>query len=146
VKHQAGERTLQTAQDAYAGSGIDVEVLPFIEDMAAVYAWADLIVCRAGALTVAEIEAAGLPAVFVPFPAAVDDHQTANAAAMQSAGAAIILNEKGLTADSLAATLAEWLKDRPSLSERAEKSRSLAKPDALRRITTVCLEAAGVAA
>ena len=146
VKHQAGERTLQTAQDAYAGSGIDVEVLPFIDDMAAAYAWADLIVCRAGALTVAEIEAVGLPAVFVPFPAAVDDHQTANAAAMQSAGAAIIVNEKGLTAESLAATLTEWLKDRTTLSERAEKSRSLAKPDALSRITTVCLEAAGVTA
>ncbi len=146
VRHQAGSRTLQTALDAYAGSGLDVEVSPFIEDMAEAYAWADLVVCRAGALTVAEIAAAGLAAVFVPFPAAVDDHQTKNARAMQEAGAAEILHEHDLDAKALAETLAGLLASRDVLCERAIRSRALAKPEALGRISSVCLEVAGVRA
>lgn len=143
VKHQAGERTLQTAIDAYRDSGLNVEVLPFIENMADVYAWADLVICRAGALTVAEIEAAGLPAIFVPFPSAVDDHQTANAKPLQDAGAALIIDEKNLSAEALAKSLSDWLGDRNALMHRAIRSRGLAKPDALDRITAVCLAAAG---
>jgi len=145
VRHQAGQRTLQTAIDAYAGTGLVADVTPFIDDMAEAYEWADLVVCRAGALTVAEIAAAGLAAVFVPFPAAVDDHQTANARAMEEAGAAVIMNEKDMTAESLASCLTEWLESRATLRDRAIKSRKLAKPNALARITDVCLEAAGVA-
>ena len=102
VRHQCGEKTLDIARQAYAGSGIEVELLPFIEDMAEAYSWADLVVCRAGALTVAELCAAGLPALFVPYPAAVDDHQTANARPMAAAGAAAIIQEAELTAASLA--------------------------------------------
>ena len=146
VRHQAGSRTLQTALDAYAGSGLDAEVTPFIEDMAEAYAWADLVVCRAGALTVAEIAAAGLAAIFVPFPAAVDDHQTKNARAMQEAGAAEILHEHDLDAKALAKTLAGLLASRDVLCERAIRSRALAKPEALGRISRVCLEVAGVRA
>ena len=117
--------------------------MPFIEDMAAVYEWADLVVCRAGALTVAELCAAGLPAVFVPYPAAVDDHQTANARPMADAGAAVIVQEPDLTPELLADLLREWLQSRAELMRRAEISRSLAKPDALSRITQVCLQQAG---
>jgi len=143
VRHQAGAGTLQTAVDAYAGAGMEAEVTPFIENMAEAYAWADLVVCRAGALTVAEIAAAGLAAVFVPFPAAVDDHQTANARPLEAAGAAIIMKEQELSAMALADCLAELLASRDDLRARAIKSRALATPNALGRITDVCLQAAG---
>jgi UDP-N-acetylglucosamine--N-acetylmuramyl-(pentapeptide) pyrophosphoryl-undecaprenol N-acetylglucosamine transferase len=143
VRHQAGERTIQAARDAYAEHGVDAELHSFIEDMAEAYAWADLVICRAGALTVAELSAAGLPAIFVPFPAAVDDHQTANAGPMAEAGAATILQQSELTGESLAELLRAWLSDRSSLLERARCSRSLAMPDSLGRITAHCLAAAG---
>ena len=143
VRHQAGERTIATAREHYERSGIHAEVLPFIEDMAAAYGWADLVVCRAGALTVAELSAAGVPAIFVPFPAAVDDHQTANAKSMAEAGAAIIVQERDLAAESLASLLQEWLSSREELCARALKARALAQPKALDRIAELCLELAG---
>jgi UDP-N-acetylglucosamine--N-acetylmuramyl-(pentapeptide) pyrophosphoryl-undecaprenol N-acetylglucosamine transferase len=146
VRHQCGERTLQLAKDAYEQNNVDVELLPFIEDMAEVYAWADLVVCRAGALTVAEICAVGLPALFVPYPAAVDDHQTANARPMEDAGAAVIIQESELTPELLASLLGDWLQSRASLMQKAERARALAEPDSLRRITEHCLEQAGGAA
>ncbi|MDH3304118.1 MAG: undecaprenyldiphospho-muramoylpentapeptide beta-N-acetylglucosaminyltransferase [Gammaproteobacteria bacterium] len=143
VRHQCGERTIDTARQAYADTGIDVELVSYIEDMAEAYAWADLVVCRAGALTIAELCAAGLPAVFVPYPAAVDDHQTANAGAMVRAGAATIIQESDLTPELLADLLREWLQSRDVLLLRADKARALAFPNALRRITELCLEQAG---
>jgi len=143
VRHQCGDRTVQAAKDAYEQNGVEVELLPFIEDMAAVYAWADLVVCRAGALTVAELCAAGVPALFVPYPAAVDDHQTANAEPMVTAGAAAIIQERELTSELLAELLRDWLQSRTSLMHKAEKARALAKPNSLRRITELCLEQAG---
>ena len=143
VRHQAGERTITAARENYRRCGIEAEVLTFIEDMAAAYAWADLVVCRAGALTVAELSAAGVPAIFVPFPAAVDDHQTANAKPMAEAGAAVIVQERDLTAESLARLLQEWLSSREELRARALKARSLAEPRALDRIVQRCLELAG---
>ena len=146
IRHQCGERTLQAAQDAYAENGVDVDLSAFIEDMAEVYAWADFVVCRAGALTVAELCAAGLPAVFVPYPGAVDDHQTANAGPMVAVGAATIIPEARLTPTLLADTLRDWMQSRANLLRRAEKARSLAKPESLCRITELCLEQAGVAA
>jgi len=146
VRHQCGERTLQIAKDAYADNGVEVELLPFIEDMAEVYAWADLVVCRAGALTVAELCAAGLPALFVPYPAAVDDHQTANARPMVAAGAAEIIQESELTPELLTGLLRDWLQSRASLMQKAEKARALATPDSLHRITELCLLQAGVVA
>src|SRR5690606_18255599 len=82
VRHQAGERHLQAARAAYRDAGVEAEVVPFVQDMAEAYAWADLAICRAGALTLAELAAAGVPAILVPFPHAVDDHQTMNAQAM----------------------------------------------------------------
>ena len=143
VRHQCGERTLDIAKQAYVDNGVDVQLLPYIEDMAEAYAWADLVVCRAGALTVAELCAAGLPALFVPYPAAVDDHQTANARPMAEAGAAFIIQESELTPARLANLLRDWLQSRETLLVRAEKARSLAKPDALNRITEHCLLQAG---
>ena len=147
VRHQCGERTLATAQAAYADSGVEVELLPFIDDMAGAYAWADFAVCRAGALTVAELCAAGLPALFVPYPEAVDDHQTANARPLAAAGAADIVPEAGLTPRLLAERLGEWLgADRATLAERGAKARALAIPDSLARITDICVAQAEVAA
>jgi len=146
VRHQCGSRTLDIARAAYAEANVEVELVPFIDDMAATYAWADLVVCRAGALTVAELCAVGLPALFIPYPAAVDDHQTANARPMADAGAAVIIDESMLNADVLAGQLREWLSNRQELLDKAEKAHRLDKPSALARITELCLEQAGVAA
>lgn len=142
VRHQCGERTRAVAESAYADSGVDVELLTFIEDMAAAYAWADLVVCRAGALTVAEVAAAGLPAVFVPFPGAVDDHQTANARSLTERGAALTIQERDLTPESLAEVVGELLADRPALAARADIARQARYPDALDEIATHCLRVA----
>jgi UDP-N-acetylglucosamine--N-acetylmuramyl-(pentapeptide) pyrophosphoryl-undecaprenol N-acetylglucosamine transferase len=146
VRHQTGELTFETARDAYTESNLEVELLPFIDDMATAYAWADLVVCRSGALTVAEICAVGLPALFVPYPGAVDDHQTANARPLADAGAAVIIDESMLSAEVLAMTLRDWLTSRLDLQAKAVQARGLAKPKALLRITELCLEQAGVAA
>jgi UDP-N-acetylglucosamine--N-acetylmuramyl-(pentapeptide) pyrophosphoryl-undecaprenol N-acetylglucosamine transferase len=146
VRHQCGERTLDIAKQAYAGHAVDVELLPFIEDMAAAYAWADLVICRAGALTIAELCAVGVPALFVPYPAAVDDHQTANARPMAEAGAGVIIQESELTPEGLADLLREWLQSRAELLQRAAKARALGAPESLRRITDICIEQAGAAA
>jgi len=146
VRHQCGDRTIDAARAAYDGSGIDVELMPFIEDMASAYAWADLVVCRAGALTVAELCAVGLPALFIPYPSAVDDHQTANARAMTDAGAAAIIQESDLTGRSLSDLLRDWLCERSVLQSRAARARVLSRPDSLHRIVNICLHEAGVIA
>ncbi len=146
VRHQTGQRTLAEARAAYEQHGIDADLSPYIEDMAEAYSWADLVICRAGALTVAELSAAGLPAIFVPFPSAVDDHQTANAQPMANAGAAAVVQQSDLSGESLAGLLTSWLGSRDALLERALKSRTLAQPEALNRITARCLECAGVTA
>lgn len=143
VRHQAGARTLDEARAAYDRAGLDVTLAPFIEDMAEAYGWADLVVCRAGALTVAELAAAGVAAIFVPFPAAVDDHQTANAEPLVEAGAAEILQERELDAETLADRLQAWLASRETLLARALRARTQARPEALARITGVCLDLAG---
>jgi len=145
VRHQCGSGTAAAAADAYAEHGVDAELVAFIEDMAAAYAWADLVVCRAGALTVAELCAVGLPALFVPYPAAVDDHQTANARPMADAGAAVIIDESMLSANVLAVQLREWLASRDALRAKAEAAHRLDRPLALARITELCLQEAGVA-
>jgi len=145
VRHQCGEKTLAAAREAYEVNGVEVDLVPFIDDMASAYAWADLAVCRAGALTVAELCAVGLPALFVPYPGAVDDHQTANARSMADAGAAVIIDQSMLSADVLASQLSDWLGSREDLLAKAETARGLDKPLALSRITELCLEQAGVA-
>ena len=144
VRHQCGERTIDTARQAYRDTDIEVELTPFIDDMAAAYAWADLVVCRAGALTVAELCAVGLPALFIPYPSAVDDHQAKNARPLVDAGAAMLIDEATLSEFSLADSLRRWLAGRDELQSKATRARELARPDSLSRISSVCLELAGV--
>jgi UDP-N-acetylglucosamine--N-acetylmuramyl-(pentapeptide) pyrophosphoryl-undecaprenol N-acetylglucosamine transferase len=141
VLHQCGARHLDATRAAWAASGIDARVETFIDDMAAAYAWADLAVCRAGALTVAELAAAGLGAVLIPFPAAIDDHQSANADVLVAAGAARLLPQPAASAEALAQLLGE-LSDRALLLAMATAARGLARPDAARRIAQACLEVA----
>lgn len=142
VRHQCGARHADAARKAYAEAGVAASVEPFIDDMAGAYAWADLVVCRAGALTLAEVAAAGLGAILVPFPHAVDDHQTRNAEAFVTAGAAVLLQEKNTDAATLARELARLLGDRAQLVRMGEAARTLAKPDAAAAIADVCLEVA----
>jgi len=144
VVHQTGERGLQEAVDAYTAAGVAANVVPFIEDMAGAYEWTDVVLCRAGALTVAELCAAGLEAVLVPFPHAVDDHQTANARAMVDVGGARIITDASLNeAESprvLAQLLVDLFADREQILSAANASRSLAKPDAASTIARRCME------
>jgi UDP-N-acetylglucosamine--N-acetylmuramyl-(pentapeptide) pyrophosphoryl-undecaprenol N-acetylglucosamine transferase len=142
VRHQCGSRGLDEARAAYAQAGVDAEVLPFIDDMAAAYGWADLALCRAGALTIAELTAAGLGAVLVPFPYAVDDHQTGNAQALVQAGAAELIQERDLDIEKLSQRLSTLLADRARLLAMAEAARTQAKPDAAETIARACLEVA----
>ena len=142
VLHQCGNRGIDEARDAYAKAGVDAQIVPFIEDMAGTYAWADLAVCRAGALTLAELTAAGLGAVLVPFPHAVDDHQTRNAEALVAAGAAELIQERDLDVQALAQRIEALLENRGKLIAMAEAARTLAKPDAAQVIARACMEVA----
>lgn len=138
VRHQAGAGKAQATQKDYADClGADdqaVEVLPFIEDMAASLAWADLVLCRAGALTVSELAVVGVAAVLVPFPHAVDDHQTHNARFLADAGAAVLVPQSELSAEYLAQCLAGDLSQREYLKQMAVKAQQLAKPQATTRL------------
>lgn len=141
VRHQAG-RTLEVAQAAYARAGVAATVTAFIDDMAEAYAWADLVVCRAGASTIAELAAAGCGAVLVPYPHAVDDHQTRNAGYLVGRGAAVLIPEAELDAQRLAHALGELLADRARLLAMARASRAAAWAGAERAIADAVLEAA----
>ncbi len=141
VRHQAGERGIDAARAAYRQAQVDAEVTPFIDDMAAAYAWADLALCRAGAMTIAELQAAGLGALLVPFPAATDDHQTKNADALVSIGAGRVLQERDLTAESLSACIAELTDTRAHMLEMAEAARRARVIDAAAQVADLCLAA-----
>lgn len=138
VIHQAGTRHVAALRDNYAAAGVDADVRDFIADMAEVYAWCDLAITRAGALTVAELAAAGVPSVLVPYPYAVDDHQTANAQFLVTAGAALLMPQSGLNAEQLAAVLMQLQPDQ--LAHMAQQARSLAKPDATAAVAQMCME------
>jgi UDP-N-acetylglucosamine--N-acetylmuramyl-(pentapeptide) pyrophosphoryl-undecaprenol N-acetylglucosamine transferase len=147
VLHQSGARGFDEAREAYANAGIEAQVVPFIDDMAGSYGWADLAVCRAGALTLAELTASGLGALLVPFPHAVDDHQTRNAEVLVAAGAAELISEPDLqrtllNVDHLTQRLHALLGDRSRLVAMAEAARTLAKPDAAQVIASACIESA----
>ncbi len=142
VRHQCGAKLADAARAAYAQSKVEASIEPFIDDMAAAYAWADVVVCRAGALTLTELAAAGVGAVLVPFPFAVDDHQTANAQALVHVGAAILLPESVASAERIAVQLGELHDDRARLLAMAVAARTLAKPEAAARIAEACLGAA----
>jgi UDP-N-acetylglucosamine--N-acetylmuramyl-(pentapeptide) pyrophosphoryl-undecaprenol N-acetylglucosamine transferase len=142
VVHQAGDKHLEALRQHYAGAGVAGELIPFIDDMAAAYRDADLVVCRAGATTVAELAAAGVASVLVPYPHAVDDHQTANAKYLADAGAAILVPQRELEPRALADLLRGLT--RPRLLEMAARARALARPDATQRVAQACVEAAGL--
>lgn len=141
VRHQGGRGKLTALEEGYAAAGVQADCLEFIADMAEVYAWADLVICRAGASTVAEIAAAGVAALFVPYPYAVDDHQTENARFLADAEAAWVIQQRDLTPQ----TLADWLaaRSRSELLDRANRARALAKPAATARVAQVVQELAG---
>jgi UDP-N-acetylglucosamine--N-acetylmuramyl-(pentapeptide) pyrophosphoryl-undecaprenol N-acetylglucosamine transferase len=144
IIHQTGERDYNDAQAAYHEAGSSAEVYPFITDMPALFARADLVLCRSGASTVAEITAAGKPAVFVPFPRAADDHQRVNAQALERAGAAVVVEETKLERVWLADTIAALLGDPGRLQRMSEAARKLAHPNAARDITAMAARLAGV--
>jgi UDP-N-acetylglucosamine--N-acetylmuramyl-(pentapeptide) pyrophosphoryl-undecaprenol N-acetylglucosamine transferase len=146
VRHQTGQRNLEAAGQRYREAGVDAELLPFVDDMAAAYAWADLVLCRAGALTVSELAAAGVPAVLVPFPFAVDDHQTHNAQFLVNDHAGILVPQENLTPANLAELLREFCAEpdegRRRLGTMAEAARRLARPEATRQVADLCLAVA----
>lgn len=134
IVHQTGEREFEQVRAAYEKAGIPVEVSPFIDDMPAAFARADLIVCRSGASTVAEIAAAGKTAVFVPFAAATDEHQLRNAELLASKNAAELITESQLTTARFVEVIASLLNDRSRLRAMESAARSLAHPDAAAHI------------
>jgi UDP-N-acetylglucosamine--N-acetylmuramyl-(pentapeptide) pyrophosphoryl-undecaprenol N-acetylglucosamine transferase len=140
VVHQAGEKHLETLRANYRAAGVEGELVPFIDDMASRYAQADVVVCRAGAITVAELSAGGVASVLVPFPHAVDDHQTANARFLAETGAALLLPQSELTPERLAGMLRGL--DRPRLLDMAKKARALGRPDAAKLVAARCMELA----
>jgi UDP-N-acetylglucosamine--N-acetylmuramyl-(pentapeptide) pyrophosphoryl-undecaprenol N-acetylglucosamine transferase len=140
VTHQAGGRNLESLRLNYANAKVDGELVAFIEDMAQRYAEADLVICRAGAITIAELSAGGMASVLVPFPHAVDDHQSANARFLSERGAAILLPQSGLTPENLSQLLGAL--DRPKLLEMARRARALGKPEAARIVADRCVELA----
>ncbi len=144
VIHQTGERDYNEALAAYTRAGGSAEVYPFIDDMPGYFARADLLVCRSGASTVAEVTAAGRPAIFVPFPRAADDHQKRNAQALERAGAAIMLEESKLKREVLVATVSSLLGDPARLARMAEAARKLSHPHAARDIARMAARLAGV--
>ncbi|HJY75447.1 MAG TPA: undecaprenyldiphospho-muramoylpentapeptide beta-N-acetylglucosaminyltransferase [Burkholderiales bacterium] len=140
VVHQSGEKHLEVLRKNYAGAGIEGELVAFIDDMARRYAEADLVICRAGAVTIAELSAGGMASILVPFPHAVDDHQTANARFLADKGAAILVPQREMTAEKLAALIGSL--DRPKLLDMARKARALGKPDAAALVARRCMEIA----
>jgi len=139
IWHQTGAATLDRALAAYEECGVKARVEPFIDGMAEAYGWADMVICRSGALTVSELAAVGLGAVLVPYPSAVDDHQTLNANYLVDAGAAVLLPQPSLNPESLATELREWAGDRARVIERSMRARDLAKPHATSELAEACL-------
>jgi len=140
VVHQSGEKHLEVLRKNYAGAGVEGELVAFIDDMARRYAEADLVICRAGAVTIAELSAGGMASILVPFPHAVDDHQTANARFLAEKGAAILVPQREMTAEKLAALIGSL--DRTQLLEMAKKARALGRPDAAALVARRCMEIA----
>ncbi len=139
VVHQAGERHLEQLQSNYQKAGVQAHCVAFIDDMAGAYEWADLVICRSGALTIAELAAAGVASILVPFPHAVDDHQTFNAKFLVSAGAAFLLPQNEMTPESIS-LIRNY--SRGQLQQMAERARAMAKPEAASEVARVCEELA----
>jgi UDP-N-acetylglucosamine--N-acetylmuramyl-(pentapeptide) pyrophosphoryl-undecaprenol N-acetylglucosamine transferase len=146
VRHQAGERWLEAGRASYAEAGVRADVRPFIEDMSEAYGWADLVICRSGALTVSELAAVGVASILVPFPNAVDDHQAYNAQYLVREGAALVIPDRELTEERLANELQRLCAGRGKLLAMAERARLLAKPRAADELAASCVELARRAA
>ena len=144
VVHQAGEKHIDALKRNYAQAGVEGELVAFIDDMARRYAEADLVICRAGAVTVAELSAGGMASILVPFPHAVDDHQTANARFLADRGAAVLIQQRDLTPERLADLIRST--DRATLLEMARKARALGKPEAAKLVAQRCMELAEMSA
>ncbi|MDB2705328.1 undecaprenyldiphospho-muramoylpentapeptide beta-N-acetylglucosaminyltransferase [Pseudomonadota bacterium] len=140
IKHQCGPKHLDDCQKNYTNAKVDAQVTAFIDSMADAYEWADLVICRAGALTIAELTAAGVGSLLVPYPYAVDDHQTHNAQTLVNANAAIIMQESELSVESITKVIAELVSKRDGLLNMAEKARSLVKIGTAKQIAGICLE------
>ena len=137
VVHQAGVKHLEQLQKNYADAGVHGNCVAFIDDMAGAYEWADIVLCRSGALTVAELAAAGVASILVPFPHAVDDHQSANAKFLANAGGAIVLPQNEMTPESVS-LIRNY--SRGQMLEMAQRARALAKPDAAEAVARVCAQ------
>ena len=142
VIHQAGDKHLLDLQKRYADLGVVADIRPFIEDMPAAYAQADLVICRSGAMTVSELAACGVASCLIPFPHAIDDHQTANAQFLSDADAAVLLPQKNLNPQDLALMIQNF--NRSDLKEMAVRAHALSKPHATQRVAEVCADCAGV--
>ncbi len=140
VWHQTGRAAVEETGENYRALGLAARVVPFIDDMPAAYAWADLVVCRAGAMTVAELAAAGCASVLVPYPHAVDDHQTANARYLAAAGAAEVVADAALAQGALGPLLQRLLSDREHLLDMATRARAAGRPEAATAVATQCME------
>jgi len=138
VRHQCGRRHQEATTAAYRAQGVAAEVLPFVEDMAEAYGWADLVICRAGALTVSELTLAGRAALLLPYPHAIDDHQTHNARWLQQNGAAELQQQADANAENLAAFITRMNADRDRLQNMAARARSLAMPEAANQVADCC--------
>lgn len=142
VIHQSGEKTLQLAQQQYEQAGVEAQIKAFIDDMPSVYRWADLVICRAGAMTISELAATETPAILVPLPNAIDDHQTRNAEFLADADAAVLLRQSDMNVQSLSQLLAELLADDARLAQMSKAAAGQARLDATEKVAGVCLEAA----
>jgi len=145
VRHQAGANGLESAQRHYADAHQSARVHGFIDDVAEAYGWADLVICRSGALTVSELAAAGVASILVPFPSATDDHQTRNAAVLVEAGPAVLIAQRELSAERLAEELRRLCAGRGKLLAMAERARLLAKPHAASELADACVALAEAA-
>lgn len=140
VRHQCGRAHQAVTEKAYSVAGVEVGIEPFIADMAEAYGWADMVICRAGALTVAELTAAGVGALLVPYPHAIDDHQTKNGEWLVGQGAALLIQQPELTPEKLAALISEWSGDRDKLQSMAVNARQMAKAGVAESVADVCME------
>ncbi len=142
VRHQSGKNHIEATIATYMQYQVNAKVDAFVDDMAAAYAWADIVICRAGALTVSELAAAGVAALLIPLPTAIDDHQTYNAKILVNAGAGIAVAQQDLTAEKLATLLIDQLHERANLKRMATNARSLALPQAAETVAAICVEVA----
>jgi UDP-N-acetylglucosamine--N-acetylmuramyl-(pentapeptide) pyrophosphoryl-undecaprenol N-acetylglucosamine transferase len=143
IIHQTGERDYPEVQAAYLSTMVSAEVSPFIDDMPGAFARADLLICRSGASTVAEVTAAGKPAIFIPLPTAADDHQRHNAATLAAAGAAQLLPQSELSPEKLVSEVVSLLGDPAALARMSQAARGFAHPDAAATIASLAVRVAG---